>query len=124
MTCRKLRRNLETQKMADIPTDRLTPGPPFTSIGIDAFGPWQVSARKTRGGSANSKRWGIIVRCLSTRAIHVEDKMSSSSFINALRRFLSIRGPVKCIRSDRGSNFIGASEEMKVNTVKVEEGLV
>ena len=126
VTCRKLRRNLETQKMADVPTDRLTPGPPFTLIGIDAFGPWQVSARKTRGGSANSKRWGIIFTCLSTRAIHVEvvEEMSSSSFINALRRFLSIRGPVKCIRSDRGSNFIGASEEMKVNTVKVEEGPV
>ena len=56
VTCRKLRRKLETQKMADVPTDRLTPGPPFTSIGIDAFGPWQVSLRKTRGGSVNSKR--------------------------------------------------------------------
>lgn len=126
VTCRKLRRSLETQKMADVPTDRITPGPPFTSVGIDAFGPWQVATRKTRGGAANSKRWGIIFTCLFCRAVHIEivEEMSSSSFINAFRRFLAIRGPVKFIHSDRGSNFIGAAEEMKMNTVKVEEGPV
>lgn len=42
--------------------------------------------------------------------------MSTSSFINALRRFLSIRGPVKHLRSDRGTNFIGACRELQVNT--------
>lgn len=126
VTCRKLRRSLETQKMADVPTDRITPGPPFTSVGIDAFGPWQVATRKTRGGAANSKRWGIIFTCLFCRAVHIEivEEMSSSSFINAFRRFLAIRGPVKFIHSDRGSDFIGAAEEMKMNTVKVEEGPV
>ncbi|XP_033992881.1 uncharacterized protein LOC117488190 [Trematomus bernacchii] len=42
--------------------------------------------------------------------------MSTSSFINALRRFLSIRGPVKHLRSDRGTNFIGACRELQINT--------
>lgn len=38
--------------------------------------------------------------------------MSARSFINALRRFFAIRGPVKQIRYDCGSNFIGASREL------------
>ena len=126
VTCRRLRRSREIQKMADIPPERLTPGPPFTSIGIDTFGPWEIVTRKTRGGAANSKRWAILFTCLVSRAIHIEiiEEMSSSSFINALRRFLALRGPVKLIRSDRGTNFIGASEEMKIDTIKVENGPV
>ena len=38
--------------------------------------------------------------------------MDTSSFINALRRFLTLRGPVVQLRSDCGSNFIGARNEL------------
>ena len=126
VTCRRLRGKFLEQKMADLPTDRLTPGPPFTSVGVDAFGPWHVVARKTRGGSANSKRWAILFTCLTCRAIHIEiiETMSSSSFINALRRFQSIRGPVKLYRSDRGTNFIGATEDLNVQAINVEDNTV
>ncbi|XP_033759093.1 uncharacterized protein LOC117341342 [Pecten maximus] len=124
VTCRKLRRPLEHQKMSDLPKDRLVPGPPFTSVGVDAFGPWSVVTRKTRGGSANSKRWGMLFTCLTTRAIHVEvtEEMSSSSFINALRRFVAIRGNVKEIRSDCGTNFVGAVNELHIDSVNVGDG--
>ena len=49
-------------------------------------------------------------------AIHIEviDSMDTSSFINAFRRFQSIRGPVKHLRSDRGTNFIGASKDLEI----------
>lgn len=50
--------------------------------------------------------------------------MSSSSFTNALARFVSIRGPVKEFRSDRGTNFIGALESINVDAVFVESGPV
>ena len=85
--CRKLRGNHCCQNIADLPTDILEPGPPFSNVGVDAFGPWQVVSRRTRGGIANSKRWGIISTCLVTRAVHIEvvDSKSSSAFINALR---------------------------------------
>jgi hypothetical protein len=46
--------------MADLPEDRLTPGPPFSAVGVDTFGPWNVTTRRTRGGAAQSKRWAII----------------------------------------------------------------
>ncbi|XP_069140958.1 uncharacterized protein [Argopecten irradians] len=121
VSCRKLRGKLEHQKMADLPQDRLTPGPPFTAVGIDTFGPWSVVARKTRGGSANSKRWAILFTCLTTRAIHVEvvESMSSACFINALRRFVALRGNVKEIRSDCGTNFVGAVNELGLTSVNV-----
>lgn len=38
--------------------------------------------------------------------------MDTSSFINALRRFFSLRGPAKQIRSDCGTNFVGACREL------------
>lgn len=118
VTCRKLRGRLEDQKMADLPTDRLSPEPPFTTVGLDIFGPWTVTTRRTRGGSAESKRWAVIFTCMATRAVHIEliEAMSTDSFINALRRFFSIRGPAKLLRSDRGTNFVGACKELDMVT--------
>ena len=101
--------------MADLPADRLEPGPPFSNVGLDTFGPWSVVARRTRGGRANSKRWAILFTCLTTRAIHIEvvEELSTSSFINALRRFYALRGPAKILRSDQGTNFIGCASLLK-----------
>ncbi|XP_026042220.1 uncharacterized protein LOC113033090 [Astatotilapia calliptera] len=116
VTCRKLRGLPEQQKMADLPSDRLSMEPPFTYVGLDVFGPWSVVARRTRGGLAHSKRWAVIFTCMAVRAVHIEviESLDTSCFINALRRFLAIRGPVKQIRSDRGTNFVGASTELKI----------
>jgi len=58
----------------------------------------------------------VLFICLSIRAIHIEviESLDTSSFINALRKFLAIRGPVKQIRSDRGTNFIGACKDLQI----------
>ena len=113
VTCRRLRGSTLEQKMADLPPDRAEIGPPFTNVGFDVFGPWTVKTRRTRGGVAESKRWGLVFTCLVSRAIHIEllETMDASSFICALRRFLSIRGPALLLRCDRGSNFVGAKTE-------------
>ncbi|XP_062594609.1 uncharacterized protein LOC134256031 [Saccostrea cucullata] len=122
--CRKLRGKTEYQKMSDLPTERLTPSPPFSYVGVDVFGPWTIVTRKTRGGSANSKRWAVMFSCLVTRGVHIEviEELSSSSFINALRRFVSLRGPVVEFRSDRGTNFVGATDDLKIDVINVEDG--
>ena len=116
--CKRLRGKLEEQKMSDLPSDRLSVEPPFTHVGLDVFGPWTVTSRRTRGGHAENKRWAVIFTCLSTRAVHIEviETMTTSSFINSLRRFTAIRGPIKTLRSDRGTNFIGACKELNLNT--------
>ena len=47
--------------------------------------------------------------------MHLElvESLSSESFINALLRFRARRGDPKEIYSDNGTNFIGASKEIK-----------
>nr|XP_022331795.1 uncharacterized protein LOC111129629 [Crassostrea virginica] len=72
VTCRKMRRKPEHQIMADLPIDRVSPDPPFTSVGVDTFGPWEIAARRTRGGIAHAKRWAIMFSCLTSRAVHIE----------------------------------------------------
>ncbi|XP_033103443.1 uncharacterized protein LOC117106200 [Anneissia japonica] len=68
LTCRKLRGKLSIQRMADLPSDRITCVPPFTNVGVDCFGPWEVTARRTRGGVALNKRWAVMFSCLTSRA--------------------------------------------------------
>lgn len=53
-----------------------------------------------------------------TRAVHIEliEAMSTDSFINTLRRFFSIRGTAKLLRSDRGANFVGTCRELDMAT--------
>ncbi|XP_061819391.2 uncharacterized protein [Nerophis lumbriciformis] len=122
VTCKRMRGKLEEQKMSNLPADRLTLNPPFTNVGLDVFGPWTILARRTRGGYAENKRWAVMFTCLSTRAVHIEliETMSTSSFINALRRFTAIRGPVRLLRSDQGTNFIGACRELQINSEDTE----
>lgn len=117
VVCRKLRRRTEEQLMSDLPPERLHTCPPFTHVGVDVFGPWSVMSRRTRGGQAHSKRWAMLFCCMSTRAVHIEiiDSLDTSSCINALRRFFAIRGPVKRILSDCGTNFVAASKELGLN---------
>lgn len=52
---------------------------------------------------------------MACRVIHLEtaNLLDTSSFINALRRFISRRGPIRQLRSDRGSNFVGAKRELQ-----------
>ena len=109
---------MQTLKMADLPADRVTPEPPFTTVGLDVFGPWKIVTRRTRGGCAQSKRWAVLFTCMLTRAVHIEliESMYTDSFINALIRFFSIRGPAKLLRSDRGANFVGACKELGLDS--------
>ncbi|XP_071948684.1 uncharacterized protein [Antedon mediterranea] len=108
VTCRRSRGQLGAQKMADLPIDRLSESPPFTYYGVDLFGPFIIKERRSR-----VKRYGVIFTCMASRAIHLEsvNSLETNSFINALRRFLSIRGPVYQMRSDQGTNFVGAINE-------------
>lgn len=97
-------------KMSDLPSDRLEATPPFVYSAVDYFGPWLI-----REGRKELKRYGVLFTCLSCRAVHVEtaNSLDTDSFINALRRFLSIRGPIRLLRSDRGTNFVGAARELR-----------
>ena len=107
--CRRQRRPTEGQKMADLPEDRVESTPPFTYCGMDCFGPFTVKERRKE-----LKRYAVIFTCMSSRAVHIEqlDDMTTDAFINALRCFTAIRWPIQQIRSDQGSNCVGARNEL------------
>ncbi|XP_068221310.1 uncharacterized protein [Palaemon carinicauda] len=124
VTCRKIRHDTLTQKMADLPKDRVEMSSPFTYSAVDYLGPFII-----KEGRKELKRYGVLFTCMSTRAIHIETahSLSTDSFLNAYRRFVCRRGHCAQLRSDQGSNFIGAREEfakclreMKVENIKNE----
>ena len=111
VSCRRWKAPILKQKMADLPKDRLTPHhPPFTFVGVDYFGPFQV-----RHGRSSAKRYGVVFTCLAIRAVHIEilHSLDTDSFILALRQFLARRGQVKEIRSDTGTNFTSGEKELR-----------
>ncbi|XP_068221361.1 uncharacterized protein [Palaemon carinicauda] len=115
---RKLKEPALSQKMADLPADRLEHSPPFSNVGIDLFGPYYI-----KEGRKELKRYGVIFTCLVSRSIHMEttNTLQSDSFINALQRSVSRRCHPKVIRCDNGTNFHGAERELKAALDEMEE---
>lgn len=52
--------------------------------------------------------------CFTTKAVHIElaNDLSTSSFLNCLKRFISRRGLCKRLYSDNATNFVGAQNEL------------
>ncbi len=63
----------------------------------------------------NSKRYGVLFTCLTIRAIHLEvaPSLDTDACVNAIHRLIFRRGPVSVIRSDNGTNFMGAERELR-----------
>ncbi|KAL0169529.1 hypothetical protein M9458_034125 [Cirrhinus mrigala] len=66
-------------------------------------------------GRRNEKRWGIIFKCMTTRAVHIDllASLDRDSFLMALRRFIARRGKPFEILSDQGTNFKGGERELR-----------
>nr|XP_055023061.1 uncharacterized protein LOC129413363 [Misgurnus anguillicaudatus] len=109
--CQRWRAQPVIPKMADLPSARLRlHKPAFYSCGVDCFGPMVI-----RIGRRTEKRWGIIFKCLTTRAVHLDllSTMSTDSFLMALRRFIARRGTPAELWSDQGTNFRGGERELR-----------
>ena len=120
--CKKLFGQTASQKMADLPVERLVPyKTPFTCTGIDCFGPFVV-----KQGRSEVKRYGCIFTCLSIRAVHIERlcSLDTDSFICALRRFISRRGIPEKIFCDNGTNFGGAYSELKRSIRQLDDATI
>ena len=109
--CQRRKANPAEQFMAELRKERVTPGdPPFTYVGVDCFGPLEVNL-----GRSHVKSYGCLFTCLTMRALHLKilQSLSSDSTINAIRRFISVLGSPKEIRSDNGTNFTRANKELR-----------
>ena len=116
--CRRLRGELMKQQMGELPADRLEKTAPFERSGMDVFGPyWIQSARATRATKATKKVWVMLLTCLYSRAVHLEvlTGLDTVTFLLAYRRFTASRGPCYFLRSDHGSNFMGAKNQEDVD---------
>jgi len=107
--------------MACVPEDRLEPAPPFSYSAVDYFGPFIFKEKRSK-----VKRYGVLFTCMSSRSVHLEtaNSLDSSSFINALSHFMNRRGAVRQLRSDQGTNFIGAWNELKTALSEMDQDQV
>ena len=71
-------------------------------------------------------RYDAIFTCLASRAIHLENvnSMDIDSFIMCLKRFIGCHGNVRMLRSDNGSNFIGAEKELSKDFLDMDQNKI
>ena len=84
--------------------------PSFMCVGVDNFCPIEVKKGKSR-----VKRYGCIFICLSFRATHTEisNILNTNPMINALKRFIWLRGCPEKIRNNCETNFAKTDRELK-----------
>lgn len=84
--------------------------PPFFSTGMDCFGPFTV-----KFGCRHEKRWGIVFKCLTNSAVHLDvlSSLDTDSFLMALCHFIAQRGIQAELLSDQGTNFKGGERELQ-----------
>lgn len=108
--CRKWIGRPEVPLMADLPLTRQRYFKPvFYSTGMDCFGPFVIKI-----GHRNEKRWGVVCKCMTIRAVHLDilHSIDSDSFLMALRRFITRRGKPYELLCDQCTNFKGGERKL------------
>lgn len=114
VTCYKIKPINATQLMGNLPKERVVCNPTFSHVGIDLCGPFHIKYKNQRKGILNKVYVAIFV-CMSTKSIHLEflSDLTSQALIATLKRFFARRGKAAKIFTDNGTNFTGASAELK-----------
>lgn len=115
------------QLMAPLPAARTTPAPPFSRVGVDFAGPFQL--RRTAATQAalrkavtqtpvqptTVKGWVVIFICLVTRAVHLDvvRSLHIEAFLECFAKMTARRGPCSEIWSDNGTTFTGTNTELQ-----------
>lgn len=99
--------------MSDLPVARVNAVKPFSIVGVDFGGPFNIKHGSHRGAKIG-KAYLCLFVCFTTKAVHLEvvSDLSSEAFIAALRRFIARRGRCNIIHSDCGTNFVGAKNQL------------
>jgi hypothetical protein len=79
-----------SQKMGDLPKERLQPSRPFSTSGVDYAGPYLIKSSKLRNAKMVKSYIALFV-CFSTKAVHLElvGDLTTESFLAAFKRFTS-----------------------------------
>ncbi|XP_063971215.1 uncharacterized protein LOC135157940 [Lytechinus pictus] len=123
--CRRYRGRPAHQRMADLPEFRISPcSPPFKTTLVDYLGPVMVKLNR----NTTTKGYCALFTCAVTRAVHltVVQDLSTQAFLQALERFVSVRGAPAMMVSDNATCFRGADNtinelNLKLNQTQVRE---
>ncbi|GFW23877.1 integrase catalytic domain-containing protein [Trichonephila clavipes] len=114
ISCFRNRPKFAEQIMGDLPESRVCPSSVLQRNGIDFAGQFLIRSSKGRG-SRNTKCYICVFVCLATKAVHLEvvSDLTSKAFIACLKRFVARRGKPSEIFCDQGTNFYGASRDLR-----------
>ena len=99
--------------MADIPAYRFDfPLQAFSKTGLDFAGPFYIKVGRAK---QRLKSYILVFTCLQTRAIHLEvtNDQGTSSVLNALSRFIDLRGMPNEVLSDNWKTFSSPKKELQ-----------
>ena len=107
--------------MAKLPIERLQPSPSFYVTGIDYFGPYTIKGEVQK--RVRAKCFGVIFTCFVARAVYLDisQDYSTDSFLLVLRRFAKMHGWPNRIHSDKGSQLVCASKDLKTAVKNMDE---
>lgn len=114
------------QIMGQLPSVRVSAAEPFSRVGVDFAGPFEL--RKTMGRMLplrkaalmpyreppTIKAWIVVYVCLVTRAVHLDvtTGLTVEDFLETFAKMTSRRGKCSEIWSDNGTTFVGANREL------------
>ena len=96
--------------------DRFKEQSPFTNVGLDLFGSYEVTdGQTTRRNSESKTVLGVVFISLVTWAIHIEvaPGLDTSSFVNAMIQFFVFKVVSNKIRRDNVSNLMSAIKQLQ-----------
>lgn len=111
--CRRFQAKSLEPMMGNLPSQRVTPTFPFTTVGIDFAGPFFMLNRKGRGAKL-IKGYLCLFVCLTYKCLHLEavTDLSKDAFIMTFRRFVARRGRPTEVFCDNGRNFVAGAKEL------------
>lgn len=112
IVCKRFKGKTLQPLMGNLPHQRLTPGIPFETTGVDFAGPFYITDRRGRGCKISKCYLSVFV-CFTTKSLHLEavSDLSKEAFMT-LKIFISRRGRPKYIFCDSGTNFVGTKNEL------------
>ena len=116
LQCFRSKPKIPEVMMGDLASERIRGSlRPFTTIGVDYAGVLQVRESRRSGRVYTSKAWIVVFACFATKTIHLDPitELTIEVFLTALGRFVARREICSQMISANGTNFVGATRELK-----------
>ncbi|GFY19926.1 uncharacterized protein TNCV_2146191 [Trichonephila clavipes] len=107
LTCKRQKIKYLEVPFPPLPKDRTEVAAVFQVSGVDLAGPLLTKSKQ--------KAWIVLFTCAVFRAVHLEliTSLSTTDFIQAIRRFIARRGRISVMYLDNGTNFTGLNNALR-----------